>query len=166
MPLSDLKIATSVQFTLTETVTGWADATQGENALTFNVGDVDFDDWDQAYGVKITLPGGTDQDIDLTALLNFLGESVVFASVLALGVQCALSSSLAPDGLLVLAPSVVNGFDAMTAGLTVKPGGSVVITAPATDAGYTVDSTHKMLNVLNTGADSIIATIAVVGTTT
>lgn len=165
MPLSDLKIQTAIQWTLTDTVTGWGSATQGQNAVTFKLGTVDFSAWDQAYAVSVTLAGGADRDIDLTALLNFLNESVTFTAILAVGFKCTSTVAAAPNGKLVVTPSAAFGFNAITDKVTVLPDGAVVVSAPTTSTGYTVDSTHKNLNVANTGTDSIVATVVVVGTT-
>ncbi len=165
MPLSDLKVSTTFQFTLAKPVTGWGPANQGPNAVTFKLGTVDFSAWDEAHGVQFDLGGAASVDLDLTALLNQLNESVSFTAVLALVVKCDPTVATAPNGALSVTPSLAFGFSAATSGLSLQPGGLALLALPTTSDGYTVDSTHKNITFSNTGTDSITVTFAVAGAT-
>lgn len=166
MPLSDLKLAASVQWTLVGSASApFAAPSQGPNTVSFKLSGLDLDTWDQGYGVQVTLAGGANRDIDLTVLLNQINEAVTFTGLLALVVKCDLANAATPNGTLVVTPSAAFGFDAITDRVTVQPGGISFVSGSGSVAGYAVDSTHKNLNVANTGTDSIVATVVVVGTT-
>jgi hypothetical protein len=97
-----------------------------------------------------TLAASATESLDLQALTDAFGGSIVLTALKALLIYA--SPTNAND--VQVGGAASNAFQAFlddaTGYAVVKPGGMLLIVAPA--AGYTVDSTHHLLKVANSGS--------------
>lgn len=167
MPLTAVDITTVVRWALEKPVTGWPSVRQGENVLTNTLQGLDVATWDEVYDSKVTLAGGANTTIDLTAVTNLAGESVAFAHVFALALYVAATVPASANCPVTLAPGAANGLQWFYGtGLVLQAGEHVVKSAAVGFAGVVVDGTHKTIKLSNGGGDSADVTLAILGRTT
>lgn len=171
MPLSNLELSTAIRFSFTTEVTDWADIEQGENSLASTLAEIDLDVWDQAFATIYNLDAAETATIDLRSFTNLANESVVMTAALGIVIRVTHEDAADTDGELTIGTGAANGFEAWflpnmvidcpTAGST----RTVVMCGDITDEGVTVDATHKTIDLENTGTDTILVTVVVIGST-
>lgn len=124
----------------------------------------------QWYQGQFTIASAGHQDIDLTALTNGIGGATDFSAGGG-GLKYALFAILSPDGgatkQLTIGPqsvtnALVTPFDAATDSFIVK-GRCVLIDCVEASVGHTVDATHKVIRLTNSGSGSITVQVFFMG---
>lgn len=168
---SNIQLQLALKVALVRENTGWPNATQGTNTLAANLKGVDLDVWDNAYVANVPVAGGATVTIDLRNFTTLIFEpAVAFDRVFGIAVVTELADPAETAASLVIGPGASNGlvwfFGSAGDTITLQAGDVFLKMAPATDVtGFTVDGTHKTLDLTNPGTDDLVATVIILGGT-
>lgn len=169
MPLSSFTLSSAATFAFDVPVTGWADLTQGDNQVAFDLVGLDTAVWNQAYAGVLPINGGANTTIDLKSFANLAGEAALaLTKVLAILVKNTPAVAANTNCPLKITPGASNGlvwFAGATDGLILKANEKFTQAGDPAGTGVTVDATHKTLKFANTGADAANVTVVIVGST-
>lgn len=165
MPLTSLQVHASITFQLQKSNPGFQPTKQGPERVSFAI-NADVDRWSQAYAEDILLAPNTGVSIDLTDLINFIGEDFAFTQVLSLFIEVATGThaeiQVGPeettDGWSPYGPGETVTFFNGEATLKKYCNGS--------ERGREVTSTARNLMIANVGTGETTVTIAISGRTT
>lgn len=164
MPLTSLNLATSTNWTESNTVITGFNPTTESDALQFSLTALNLATWNQAYVDSLTITASGTHDIDLRNLSNFVCESIIFTKVISLFVlTTAADITIGPSGT----SNALQWFwDDPTAYVTVKAGGCLLWSESTAGAGTTVDSSHHIITITNLSSSvSARVKIVIVGST-
>lgn len=109
----------------------------------------------KVYSENVSISASSSESDDLTTATDALGAALGLTSVKAV---VFLADSTNTNNV-VFGNAASNGwsapFDASTDTISVPPGGRLVLINP-TAAGWTVDSTHKLLKVANSSSGTVV----------
>lgn len=164
MPLASINLAASTNWSETNTLITGFNATTQSDAMQFALQGINLSTWNQAYVDSIIIAASGHFDIDLTNVSNFVCESFAFTKVLAImALPTGATIEVGPQGVTHALQWFWDDANAYT---TVTNGGMMMWSEGAPGVGTTVDSTHKIIRLLNTsGSASATVKIVVLGGT-
>ena len=163
MPLTAASFNTVLAWTQSKTNPAAGNTNQGPDSQSFNLGGLTVATFNQLYVATFTLAASASQTIDVTSLTNLIGESFSFGHTLTLlilptGSQCTVQ----PGGTNPLQWF----FGGTTQSITVTAGGMLAYSEPVAGPGAVVSSSHKTLELTNSGVTSLTVTLVLLGSTT
>lgn len=162
MTLSQATLTGKIGWTATQTVTGFQSRKQGPDSLigsiTLNLSTINV-----LHAKRYTIANGATENIDLQALANIVGETGVVLTK----IQGLLISSVGATPMpFSVEPGAANGIlwplAAVGDKINIQAGGFLCVGDGAT---FTVDATHKVIKVVNTGGSSSDFDVAILGGT-
>lgn len=166
---SDVQLMMSMKITLNREVSGWPNAVQGEDSVLLTQAGVDIETWNDAYIAKLTIAGGADVTVDLQNWTDLLFEAgKAFDEVFAIALVVEPSVEADDDIMLEVSPGAVDPlqwfFRADDEGIRLADGETMMLSKrPTAAVGFPVDAANKTLLFANSGTDSLVATVIVVG---
>jgi hypothetical protein len=161
MPLQNVNLTVNLPWTQSATIAGgFQPVTQGPDSQNFSLFNINVATYNQLYTASYTLAASATQTIDLTSLTNLVGESIDYTQalsilVLPVGSQCTLK------------PGATNPltwfFGGSTQSIIIPDSGMFAFSCPATGSGATVSGTAKTLELINSGATSLVVDITIIG---
>jgi hypothetical protein len=165
--ISDLSLLASLRVSLSREVASgdWPDATQGEDSITHSLAAVDVEVWNDAFIAKVLVAAGATVTIDLRSFTSLLFEASALDKVFAVVLKTVADAG--EDAVIVVRPGATDGaqlFFEGADGIAVPNGYLELHVAPAAEtAGWTLDATHKTIDLENVGADPGEAVIIIIG---
>ncbi len=99
--ISQLLMSAQLRVTLSRLVTGWPAVTQGDDAISANLANVDVTIWNDAYIAKLTIAGGATTTIDLRNFTDLVFEAAKsLGKLFGIAIQVALSDPALTNGSL------------------------------------------------------------------
>ena len=157
-----INAAWSAQFALDRGAGKYDDGKGAAEAWTFAAGTPAVTQANQLFTDIRTLANAANEDLDLTTLTNFRGQVLGFGKLLALWIHnrsneaSTTPAHTAGDSSIKVKPAAANGcliFDDPSDIKTLLYGGHLIMADPDA-AGITVDGTHKLINVAQSGGTS------------
>jgi hypothetical protein len=131
---------------------------QGPDSFNCNLNGLNIATYNQLLATQYTIAYAASHNIDLTNLTNLVNEMFAFTSVLTIvviptGASCQLKPGASnPCGWF---------FGTTTDSVMIPAGGMLAFSQPTAGPGFTVDGSHKILTVTNTGGSGMTLTVDV-----
>lgn len=162
MALDQNTFGCSLSWELSKSNSPFADTSTGVDGLQYSVAEAP-SGANQVYAVRLSIEASDDVDVDLHSFTNMLGQSVSITKAYQIFVMPTddpdNSESDAPE--LTITEGGTNGLTwFVDGGALVIPSGGLF--AYAQPAAQTIDNTHKVINLENTGTGGIVVDLAVI----
>ena len=158
MALTTSQATGAIQWIFSKANTGFSATKQGADQL---IGTVTYDSAtiNKGYGVTQTISVGSSQNFDLTALTDFVGDSVNMTKAVAFMIT-------ATGGACKVKAGATNGLSSWfvqdSGSLYIPAGGFALIGWPAA-VGATVSGSAKVINIAQSGASAVTVTVMFIG---
>lgn len=158
MALTSSQATGTLQWIFSKSNTGFAATKQGADQL---IGSITYDSTtiNKGYGKTQTIAVGANQDFDLTALTDFVGDGVNMTKAVAFMITATGGACKVKAG----ATNGLSGWFVQDSGsLYIPAGGFAVIGWPAA-VGATVSGSAKVINIAQSGATAVTVSVVFIG---